>query len=299
MRFNALLTGVAAAALTVTTAAASQASTYDTTVEAQSPLAYYNFVNSTAAQSASVVNGYTIQLKNGATVAPGTGPVINGSAVPALALANGSGGAEYATSNSAGLNGGISDAGTILAWINLASLPSDDGRIFSIAGESAGGDDFDLQIDNASNQLRFYTDGGSYTGASTNFTSSDLGQWVFVAASFTASLDRSVYIDGALSSTSTPGGHADSGAPFYIGQSNAFGGRYFDGSIADVAVYNTDLSAAQIDAIYTSASASGVSPVSPTPEPSTWALMIAGVGMIGLAFRQARRRHGFKFANAV
>ena len=39
--------------------------------------------------------------------------------------------------------------------------------------------------------------------------------------------------------------------------------------------------------------------VSAAPEPASWALMIAGVGMIGLTFRQARRRHGFKFANAV
>ena len=42
-----------------------------------------------------------------------------------------------------------------------------------------------------------------------------------------------------------------------------------------------------------------LSPVSAAPEPASWALMIAGVGMIGLAFRQARRKHGFRLANAI
>ena len=275
-----------------------QASTYDNAVEAQNPLAYYNFVDSTATQSTSAVNGYPIQLENGASVVPGAGPTINGSAVPALTLANGSGGSEYATSNSSGLNGGVSSAGTILAWIDLASLPSTDGRIFSIAGESADGDDLDLQIDPTDNQVRFYTDGGSYTGAAADFSSSDLNKWIFVAASFTASIDRSVYINGELSATSVPGGHSDSGAPFYIGQSNVFGDRYFDGAIADVAVYNQDLSAAQVGAIYASASAPGNSPISAAPEPSTWLLMFAGIGGIGLMLRRAKKTIGFQFKDA-
>ena len=39
--------------------------------------------------------------------------------------------------------------------------------------------------------------------------------------------------------------------------------------------------------------------VSAAPEPGVWALMIAGVGMIGLTFRQARRKHGFTFARTL
>ncbi len=39
--------------------------------------------------------------------------------------------------------------------------------------------------------------------------------------------------------------------------------------------------------------------VSAAPEPGVWALMIAGVGMIGLTFRQARRNHGFTFARTL
>ncbi|MHB8284791.1 MAG: PEP-CTERM sorting domain-containing protein [Caulobacteraceae bacterium] len=35
---------------------------------------------------------------------------------------------------------------------------------------------------------------------------------------------------------------------------------------------------------------------SAAPEPSTWLLMIAGIGGIGLIFRQAKRKHGFTLA---
>ncbi|HEY0778224.1 MAG TPA: PEP-CTERM sorting domain-containing protein, partial [Gemmatirosa sp.] len=80
---------------------------------------------------------------------------------------------------------------------------------------------------------------------------------------------------------------------FYIGQSNAFGGRYFDGAIADVAVFNTDLSAAQIDAIYASrlvaTGGGGGGGMTSTPEPSTWALLGVGLASLGLAARRRAR----------
>ena len=36
--------------------------------------------------------------------------------------------------------------------------------------------------------------------------------------------------------------------------------------------------------------------ISAAPEPASWALMIAGVGMVGLSFRAAKRRQGFATA---
>ena len=58
--------------------------------------------------------------------------------------------------------------------------------------------------------------------------------------------------------------------------------------------------------VFSAADSSGVAAItdltfeaSAAPEPATWALMIAGVGLTGLAFRQAKRQHGFKVANGV
>jgi hypothetical protein len=264
-------------------AGVAHASPYDSAVEAAGPLAYYNLANSTATTTTDAVNGYTMTLNNGAVVQGGAGPTLNAAATSALVLANGASGTAYAGSGGSNPEmGGVSTSGTVIAWINLASLPSTQGRLFSIAGSSAGGDDFDLQIDPSDDQLRFYTDGGSYTGASTDFSAADLGQWIFVAATFTANTDRTVYVDGVAEGTSTPGGHFDSGNPFYIGQSNAFGGRYFDGAIADVAFYAKDLSATQIANIYASASL----PPSGVPEPASWALMIAGLAGLGVVLRR-------------
>jgi len=266
--------------------AQAHASTYDSTVESYNPLAYYTFTNQTGNQTQSAVNGYTLTLENGATITPGAGPVINGSAVPALVLANGASGQAYATSTgSTGLMGGVSTAGTILATIDLASLPSTNGRIYSIAGESAGGDDLDLQIEN--DEIRFYTNSGG-SAQTAPLTSADLGQPLFIAATFTSGGAADIYVDGTLAATAGAGGRYDSGAPFYVGQSNVFGGRYFDGSISDVAIYNTALTAADVSNIY--ASVSGT--VSAAPEPSAWLLMMAGIGGIGLMLRQAKQRAG-------
>jgi hypothetical protein len=43
----------------------------------------------------------------------------------------------------------------------------------------------------------------------------------------------------------------------------------------------------------------GGSPVSAAPEPSSWALMLLGVGSIGYAFRRAKKGYGGTFARAV
>jgi hypothetical protein len=191
------------------TVAAASASPYDLAVEADNPLAYFNFANSTTTQTGTettdAVNGHTLELQGGATIQPGVGPVINGSNVPALVL-NGTTASALSGGNNP-LNGGISNAGSITAWINLAQLPSNGGRNFSIAGESQNGNDFDLQIDGNTNGVQFFTSHGGATSAPA-FNASNLGQWIFVAATFTANNDRSVYINGQLvaQDTDTGGG---------------------------------------------------------------------------------------------
>ncbi len=226
------------------------ASSFDTEVESlQGLLGYYTFT--TSSQGNSVVHGYTGVLENGAAVGgPGSGPPVNDPASSALVLANGDGGTQDMVSGGKKpLLGKIVSHGSIVAWINLADLPANQGRIFSIAGESQVSNDFDLQIQ-PNNQLCFFTDSGSSTCAPNLFSASDIGVWHLIVATFKASGPRVLYIDGKKVATGTAGGHSANQSPFYVGESTVFTGRYFVGSIGDVAEYSTPLSAKAARALW-------------------------------------------------
>ena len=236
---------LAAAACATLMSSPLMASDFDTTVMSfKGLLGYYTFT--TSSQGDSVVHGYTGVLENGASVGgPGSGPPVNDPATSALVLANGSGGnQDMVSAGKKPLLGKIVGKGSIVAWFKLADLPSNQGRIFSIAGESQEGNDFDLQI-NSNNQLCFYTDSGGATCDATVFTSGDVGNWFLVTATFKANGARVLYLNGTEVGSSTAGGHSANQAPFYVGESTVFTGRYFDGSIADVAVYSRNLTNAQ------------------------------------------------------
>jgi hypothetical protein len=52
-------------------------------------------------------------------------------------------------------------AASIMAWVNLATLPSQARRFFYLAGESQAGNDLDVQFEN-DNALKFYTAAGGH-----------------------------------------------------------------------------------------------------------------------------------------
>jgi hypothetical protein len=237
------------AALLFGTAAHAQ-SAFDTAVESQPGLlGYWTFTP--ALQADSAVNGYTGSFLGAAAVGPKhKGPPVDCTCTSEVVLnPSGSGNDSVVSGGVSPLLGQIDQAGTILAWVNLAALPSTEGRYFSIAGESQPGNDLDLQLQN-DNRLYFYTDGGSATVTTATATSADLNRWVFIAATFVAGGSRVIYVNGKLAGTGSAGGHALNSAPFYVGESTVFGGRYFSGNISDVAVYNVALTARQIRGIY-------------------------------------------------
>jgi hypothetical protein len=272
----ALLAGAGA------TPAAAAGTAYDQAVESTAGLLGY-FPFTTASQANDVANGHTGILAAGASIGgAGTGFGVDPNQ-SSLVLPNSPNSDSYSIAGGANpLMGGIGAEGTVVAWINLASLPSAAGRIFSIAGESEFNNDFDLQIDNGANQLRFYSAAGGFAGAATDF--SQTGQWIFVAGTFSNTGTTDVYINGALAGSNGPGAHSLNTSAFYIGLSPDFGAREFDGSIGGVAVFNTQLTGEQIDGLYhSSAIGPGV------PEPAAWALLLIGFGGLGAELRRKRR----------
>ncbi len=255
--------------------AAARAADYVTTVE-NTPglLGYWRYTPGTGANSS--VNGYTGTFEgNAALGVPGTGPALAIDPVNEPVALDGSNGT-YVDTN---LVGGINQAGSIVGWFNLAALPSTAGHIFTVAGESQGGNDFDLQVE-TDNRLRFYTNGGGAVTDPTAFTATDLNQWVFVAATFTSGGNATLYIDGTQVAQGGAGTHGNGTGTFAMGESDVFTGRFFQGALDEIAVYSTELSANQVGAIYNSAGM--------VPEPGTWATVGTGAAGLGLVLRRHR-----------
>ena len=111
--------------------------------------------------------------------------------------------------------------------------------------------------------------------ASTGVAIND-GKWHFVGFSYAGGATTSVtgYVDGtpyALTLTGTPNVYTGSGSVANIGYGAGGATSYFNGSIADVQIYNVSLSQAQVNQLYTNDSVMGVAPVA-------WFPLSGGVG---------------------
>jgi Concanavalin A-like lectin/glucanases superfamily len=193
----------------------------------------------------SLVNGYQGTLYGNAFIGPpGSGaPVPTDPANQGLLL---DGQSSYMVTT---LTGQIADAGTTMAWVYLTNYPSVAGRIFQITSEGDDGNDFDFQID-TDDLLHFYTDSG---GSTVSPQPVPLNQWHLLAGTFVANSVRVLYIDGIPVATNTPGSHSPDDSYYTIGENLQFRGRYFEGTIAEVAVFNQALSAQEISNIYAAA----------------------------------------------
>jgi hypothetical protein len=147
--------------------------------------------------------------------------------------------------------GGIGSAGSMMAWVKLEKLPADLGHIDYLCGESQSGNDFDLQFE-SDNRLHFYTAAGSnvsYLPDSTTLI--DAWHMIVVTVDF-AKGARAIYWDGKLVASDNGGGNQDKTTEFSVGASKVFSGRYFDGGIDEVAIWNRALSASEVATIYDS-----------------------------------------------
>ena len=147
--------------------------------------------------------------------------------------------------------GGIRGAGSMLAWVNVSVLPSVAGRIVYVAGISQNGNDFDMQFE-PDNMIHFYTASGSNVSFAP-LAASLAGRWHMIAATFNAvTARRAIYWDGQLAKIDHGGGTPGKNNEFSIGESKVFTGRFFPVSITDVALWNSELAAPDVWAIYVS-----------------------------------------------
>ena len=147
--------------------------------------------------------------------------------------------------------GGIRGAGSLMAWVHLNARPKLTGRIVYVAGISQSGNDFDLQFE-PDNTLRFYTAAAPNVAYSPPLATLE-GEWHLVVATLSEGTGaRAIYWDGKLAKEDHGSGTPGKINEFTIGASKVFTGRFFDGSISDVALWNTALSADTVARIYAS-----------------------------------------------
>lgn len=259
--FDFLQTRSTLAALTlfaVTSIAMHAQTDFPTTVASTHPLAFYR-LDSSSGQS--LVGTTTYKVNGSAGIATSGAPVTTANS-RYLKL---DGKTAYIVTTQ---TGGVGAASTIMAWINLAELPSKVGRLLYVAGESEYGNDLDLQID-TDNAIKFYTAAGGLLAYKVS-PDSLIGQWHQVVASLdTPTRTRVIYWDGKAVATDKGGGEANKKTVFTIGESTVFRGRFFHGSIDDVGLWNRALKASEVAAIYAAAGTPGsAAPTASSPAPA-------------------------------
>ncbi len=140
----------------------------------------------------------------------------------------------------------ITDAFSLSVWINWRT-PTVDWQTVIAKGDNA----WRLAKSGSSQAVDFGFDDGSRGWVSAS-TASDvpLGEWHHVAATLDTIVGAKIYLDGVLEGTnSNTGGITVGDYPVFIGDNSQQTGRYWDGLIDDVQIYNQALSPLQVSAL--------------------------------------------------
>jgi len=136
----------------------------------------------------------------------------------------------------------VSSGFTVSAWIYLNSLGVFQGIVSKRDGS---GTNYQFYIRNG-NVLSYYNGSNLYNDTTTLSS----GVWTHVAVSATSNSSASFYINGSISSTHSIGAITSSTSDVYIGQ--VTGVSHFNGSMDDVAIFDTALDQTAITALYNS-----------------------------------------------
>jgi hypothetical protein len=249
----------------------------------------WRFNETSGTTAADNVGGITGNLIGGATFDPGAGPgggVYSG----ALMLDATVGSGQYVDMGK--VYPFTSGDFTISVWINTthaSSTLTNQGQIVLSEHHTTFVNGYFMALNNVGDGLattgsHFYASG---TGVGSTQNVND-GVWHMLTEVYSASGSMSYYIDGQLKATAGHGGIGSNNADFLVGGvldgSSGLNVGTYTGLISDVRVYNSALSASDVQSVYDTVLASAVA-----PEPSTFiAFATGGVAIGAFGWRRGR-----------
>jgi hypothetical protein len=138
------------------------------------------------------------------------------------------------------------------AWVYFNQTPSAAGHKMEIIGKGGAGADFDLQADE-DDRFRFYIAAGN---SATSTTVIQAGVWYHIAGTWNSTSGINIYVNGVLEqSAPVQITRSQSGQSLMIGNQPTFGPRLFNGLIDEVEIFDRELAAVEVQAIYNAGSA--------------------------------------------
>ncbi|MGH9305314.1 MAG: LamG-like jellyroll fold domain-containing protein [Acidimicrobiales bacterium] len=165
------------------------------------------------------------------------------------ATATGFGGSGVAACSDIGMN--HAPAASLEAWVKATSLPSTWPYIAQVAGvASPNADYFMLRVTNGHPEYVIWTT-NNHTVVVTAPQAIDLNATTYLAGTFDGNVAR-IFVNGVEAASQPATGTLVAAGPFYIG-ADQFYGRYFNGTVAQVAAYKTSLTASQVTSHFAAA----------------------------------------------
>ena len=137
----------------------------------------------------------------------------------------------------------LSDAMTVSTWLNIRSVTTT-WMVMVNKGETA----WRVGVNGDTTAIHYGFTGGDRSWQQANTaTELVLGEWYHVAATYDTSVGAQVYLDGIMdASNPDPDGVATNEMPLLLGENPEATGRFFDGVLDEVKIYNRALSAEEI-----------------------------------------------------
>ena len=167
------------------------------------------------------------------------------------------------TSDTTLLNG--KDSFSISCWIKPTAIDNNDPILISRGSSFIG---LYLSVSGSNYLATIQTAGSTFTQSTAGNV--NLNEWNHITATGTVGSKLNIYVNNNLENTTQGSGNMatlSQDASFVIAKDHCCGGRYFEGSISEVAIFDYALSSTQISSLYGSSSLGAGNPLALKPAP--------------------------------